>query len=175
VKGGAIRYLPVVVVVGVLIAWTAEHVVLSACSNCERPMSQGSVCAAIDSFDLVCHRAPWAHSKLHGHLSAKLPTSRILTKESLQDVRNLVDVDVPPCWLHGDLTPANILVREVAGESRVSLIDFGDSGHGDPLFDLVPLHLITFRSAPNLVAACTSTSLTPHGLYRLPIIPTMPV
>jgi Ser/Thr protein kinase RdoA (MazF antagonist) len=63
----------------------------------------------------------------------------------MQDVEGLVDVDVPPCWLHGDLTQANVLVREVGGASRVSLIDFGDCGHGDALFDFVPLHLVTFR------------------------------
>jgi len=63
----------------------------------------------------------------------------------MQDVKSLVEVGKLPCWLHGDLTPANILVQEVEGASSVSLIDFGDCGHGDPLFDIVPLHLITFR------------------------------
>ena len=63
----------------------------------------------------------------------------------VQEVESLVDLKSPPCWLHGDLTPANILVREEDGASRVSLIDFGDCGHGDVLFDFVLVHLITFR------------------------------
>ena len=39
----------------------------------------------------------------------------------------------PPVWLHGDLHPANILVRD----GRVSgIIDFGDITAGDPAADL---------------------------------------
>ncbi len=47
--------------------------------------------------------------------------------------------------LHGDLTPANILIQDGGKGIGVRLIDFGDAGFGDPLFDLVPLHLVTFR------------------------------
>ena len=39
----------------------------------------------------------------------------------------------PPVWLHGDLHPANILVRD----GRVTgVIDFGDITAGDPAADL---------------------------------------
>lgn len=39
----------------------------------------------------------------------------------------------PPLWLHGDLHPANILVRDGA---VVAVIDFGDVCAGDPAVDL---------------------------------------
>lgn len=41
--------------------------------------------------------------------------------------------DGPPLWLHGDLHPANVLVRD--GE-LCSVIDFGDLCGGDPATDL---------------------------------------
>ncbi len=62
-----------------------------------------------------------------------------------------------PCWVHGDLIAQNILISEqlrgevqAAGENvlahdAVQLIDFGDAGHGDPLYDLVLLLVKTFR------------------------------
>jgi aminoglycoside phosphotransferase (APT) family kinase protein len=57
----------------------------------------------------------------------------------------------PPLWLHGDLHPANILVRD----GRVSgVIDFGDITAGDPATDLAVAWLLlpleqhaTFRAA----------------------------
>lgn len=67
-----------------------------------------------------------------------------------------------PTWVHGDLTAENILlsgcllesggqapqeVHRGQGATGALLIDFADSGHGDPLFDFVPLLLRTFRWA----------------------------
>lgn len=65
----------------------------------------------------------------------------------LQDVEKLCPTESKPSFLHGDLTPANILIQGCANaaEAEVRLIDFGDAGFGDPLFDLIALHLITFR------------------------------
>ena len=39
----------------------------------------------------------------------------------------------PPVWLHGDLHPGNVVVRDAA---IVSVIDFGDLTSGDPASDL---------------------------------------
>ncbi|MGE3176949.1 MAG: aminoglycoside phosphotransferase family protein [Vicinamibacterales bacterium] len=39
----------------------------------------------------------------------------------------------PPLWLHGDLHPANLIVR---GERLHAVIDFGDVTSGDPAVDL---------------------------------------
>lgn len=65
-----------------------------------------------------------------------------------------------PSWLHGDLIAQNILVSEAftAGadweqhaskdglaQDAVQLIDFGDTGHGDPLYDLVLLLVEALR------------------------------
>ncbi|MER7734729.1 aminoglycoside phosphotransferase family protein [Streptomyces erythrochromogenes] len=43
--------------------------------------------------------------------------------------------DGPPVWLHGDLTPGNVLVD---GGRLTSVIDFGCTGVGDPACDLFP-------------------------------------
>ncbi|WP_363318340.1 aminoglycoside phosphotransferase family protein [Bosea sp. (in: a-proteobacteria)] len=41
----------------------------------------------------------------------------------------------PPVWLHGDLHPGNLLLRNGA---LVAVIDFGGLGVGDPACDLLP-------------------------------------
>jgi aminoglycoside phosphotransferase (APT) family kinase protein len=41
----------------------------------------------------------------------------------------------PPVWLHGDLSPGNVLVER---GRLVGLLDFGCTGVGDPAVDLVP-------------------------------------
>ncbi len=57
----------------------------------------------------------------------------------------------PPCWLHGDLHPANILVH---GGQVSGVIDFGDITSGDPAADLAVMWMLlparlhgTFREA----------------------------
>jgi hypothetical protein len=80
-----------------------------------------------------------------------------------------------PTWVHGDLTAENLLVssrllqlagmqdqrdqqqqleqqrqeeqQQAAVPAGVILIDFADGGHGDPLWDFVPLLLRTLRQA----------------------------
>jgi aminoglycoside phosphotransferase (APT) family kinase protein len=50
----------------------------------------------------------------------------------------------PPLWLHGDLHPANILVRR----GRLSaVIDFGDITAGDPATDLAAVWMLLPRAA----------------------------
>jgi aminoglycoside phosphotransferase (APT) family kinase protein len=41
----------------------------------------------------------------------------------------------PPVWLHGDLSPGNVVV---GGPRLVGLLDFGCTGVGDPAVDLIP-------------------------------------
>ncbi len=43
--------------------------------------------------------------------------------------------DKAPVWIHSDLLPANLLVRE---GSLSAVIDFGMMGIGDPSCDLIP-------------------------------------
>jgi len=51
--------------------------------------------------------------------------------------------DGPPVWIHGDLSPLNLLVKQ----GRISaVIDFGALGIGDPACDLIPAW--NFFSAP---------------------------
>lgn len=55
----------------------------------------------------------------------------------------------PPLWLHGDLHPANLLARDVGGDSEPELaavLDFGDMTSGDPATDLATAWL-TFDAA----------------------------
>ncbi|BDA43423.1 probable bifunctional arginine demethylase and lysyl-hydroxylase JM at N-terminal half [Coccomyxa sp. Obi] len=80
-----------------------------------------------------------------------------------------------PRWVHGDLIAQNILVSEqlrdqvqAAGmdglaHDAVRLIDFGDAGHGDPLYDLVLLLVKTFRCEVDLWEACLSATIEELG------------
>lgn len=43
--------------------------------------------------------------------------------------------DAPPVWIHGDLQPENLIVRE---RRLAAVIDFGGLGLGDPAPDLAP-------------------------------------
>lgn len=53
-----------------------------------------------------------------------------------------LDLDEEPrqTFIHGDLQPEHVLLRRPGGPSTVFL-DFGDSGVGDPAWDLVALSL----------------------------------
>lgn len=63
-----------------------------------------------------------------------------------------------PRLLHGDLSTFNILLEQLSAEEGVpcqwmpcAILDLGDAGHGDPLYDIVTAHLALFRSA---LASC---------------------
>lgn len=58
-----------------------------------------------------------------------------LVIETWQRVRATPDWSGDPVWIHGDLLPGNMLVRD----GRLSaVIDFGGLGLGDPAADLIP-------------------------------------
>ncbi len=52
----------------------------------------------------------------------------------------------PPCWLHGDLMPSNLLLRD----GRLSgVLDWATAGLGDPAVDLIPAwNLLTAETRP---------------------------
>ncbi|MEU6251566.1 aminoglycoside phosphotransferase family protein [Streptomyces sp. NPDC047043] len=52
-----------------------------------------------------------------------------------EDALRAPDWDGPPVWLHADLMPGNLLVRD---GRLTSVIDFGCMGVGDPACDLFP-------------------------------------
>lgn len=50
----------------------------------------------------------------------------------------------PPVWLHADLIPANLLVRD---GRLVGVLDFGAMATGDPAYDVTPAwHLLEWRA-----------------------------
>ncbi|NRQ33244.1 aminoglycoside phosphotransferase family protein [Nonomuraea sp. NN258] len=73
------------------------------------------------------------------------------TRAAIAQLRGLVDTDAvtavweaalriperegPPAWMHGDLSPGNVLL---AGGRLSAVIDFGAAGVGDPSVDLFP-------------------------------------
>lgn len=64
----------------------------------------------------------------------------------LQDVQKIVATNSSPTWLHGDLSSGNILIQEGSTDDSVNinLVDFGDSGFGEALYDFIPLHIDAF-------------------------------
>lgn len=85
-----------------------------------------------------------------------------------------------PSWIHSDIMDDNILtertpkmgsftdakstgVRELEELSSIHIIDFSDLSIGDPLFDLIPLHLDVFRGDIDLLREYL-------GSYQLPFL-----
>lgn len=65
----------------------------------------------------------------------------------------LLDLQRPPVFLHGDLHAGHLFV-EGADPRLTGVIDFTDARSGDARYDLVALHLGTFRGDKTLLAAC---------------------
>ncbi len=66
-------------------------------------------------------------------LGDRVDTARV--EAAWDDAVSAPDWAGPPVWIHGDLQPGNLLVRE----GRLSaVIDFGGLGLGDPAVDLMP-------------------------------------
>ncbi|KAK9868021.1 hypothetical protein WJX84_009099 [Apatococcus fuscideae] len=76
--------------------------------------------------------------------------------------------DHMPSWLHEDIGPANILVNS-SSSSRpdykfLHVLDFADGGHGDPLSDIVILHLYTLHCQPALLKSFMTAYRTTFAL-----------
>ncbi|XP_020176896.1 lysine-specific demethylase JMJ21 isoform X1 [Aegilops tauschii subsp. strangulata] len=68
-----------------------------------------------------------------------------------------------PCWIHSDIMDDNILTQRSLTDAKstgdrdlekldaVNIIDFSDLSIGDPLCDLIPLHLDVFRGDIDLL------------------------
>ena len=66
----------------------------------------------------------------------------------------LVDRSNPPRLLHGDLTADHAVGRLTPNGWHIqAIIDFGDALVGDPLYELIPLHLDLFRCDKRLLSA----------------------
>ncbi|MEU4526476.1 aminoglycoside phosphotransferase family protein [Amycolatopsis sp. NPDC024027] len=52
----------------------------------------------------------------------------------------------PPCWVHGDLMPSNLLLRD---DRLAGVLDWATAGLGDPAADLIPAwNLLTAETRP---------------------------
>jgi hypothetical protein len=72
----------------------------------------------------------------------------------LPPIGELVDTTAQPCLLHGDITGDHVLgAVERDHWSMRALIDFGDALAGDPVYELIPLHLDCFRCDKRLLRA----------------------
>ena len=88
-----------------------------------------------------------------------VPTSQIHTDVStlIAELRPAISEKANICFLHSDVKDMNIMCT--AGDELLALIDWGDSGWGDPTFDFaqiplaaIPYVLEGYRAiAPNLL------------------------
>lgn len=70
----------------------------------------------------------------------------------LPPVIQLIPKARKPRFLHGDLTADHVLVHQVGSAWRIrALIDLGDTIVGDPLFELIALHLDLFQNNKRLL------------------------
>lgn len=95
--------------------------------------------------------------------------------DGLIDVRRVVEVwddalaapawDGPPVWLHADLIPPNLLVRD---GDLAGVLDFGAMATGDPAYDVTPAwHLLDRVTRPEfleIVEADDATRRRARGL-----------
>ena len=121
----------------------------------------------LGGFLRALHRPAPVDAPINPYRGIPLPERDALTREAIAKLTGEVDVPVvlarweelaatppwtgPPLWLHGDLHPANLVVR--AGR-LVGVIDFGDLTSGDPATDLMVAWALLPRAAhPTLRAA----------------------
>ena len=65
---------------------------------------------------------------------------------------DLIPSEDKPTFLHADITADHILVQKVGLEWKIrALIDFGDALVGDPLFELIALHIDLFQCDKELL------------------------
>ncbi|GMH39012.1 hypothetical protein BSKO_06910 [Bryopsis sp. KO-2023] len=87
-----------------------------------------------------------------------------------------------PCWLHGDMTHDNILTtlddkphkngvipaeppqENGAFNPPVTVIDFGDAGHGDALYDFVAVAISSLKCKEDLMAPFLDSYLRNRGV-----------
>ena len=60
-------------------------------------------------------------------------------REVWEDALAATDWDGPPVWLHGDLHPANVVVRD---GTLAGVVDFGELGAGDPATDVAAAWIV---------------------------------
>lgn len=62
-----------------------------------------------------------------------------------------------PSWLHGDVTHDNMFVScsnsdaDSTSSAAMNMIDFGDAGHGDPIYDFVAASISTLKCKEKLL------------------------
>jgi hygromycin-B 7''-O-kinase len=88
---------------------------------------------------------------LPSHLIAQLETY-------LPSANELIDATMPPCLIHADLNADHVLGAWDHGSWQPGgIIDFGDARVGDPVYELVALHLGLFAANKKLLAACLAS------------------
>lgn len=85
----------------------------------------------------------------------------------LQDENGQLEVGKSISWIHSDVMDDNIHI-EACGENEKSwrathIIDLSNLSIGDPICDLIPIHLDVFRGEPRLLRQFLES-------YKLPLV-----
>ncbi|UGT61722.1 aminoglycoside phosphotransferase family protein [Nocardia asteroides] len=104
------------------------------------PITGGDAADALAGFLRALHRAAPADAPVNLGRSDPLAGVREGLDRIAAEAREVVEMALavpgwqrPPVWLHGDLHPANVIVRD---GTLAGVIDFGDMCAGDPATDL---------------------------------------
>jgi aminoglycoside phosphotransferase (APT) family kinase protein len=134
----------------------------------EHPIEDlGAAAATLGSFLVALHQPGAVDAPKNPYRGVPLASRAASTEQRIEQMADTVDGPAvrscwnealqvpqwpgPPLWLHGDLHPANLLVRD---GDLAAVIDFGDLTAGDPATDLSvawmlfpPILHATFRAA----------------------------
>jgi aminoglycoside phosphotransferase (APT) family kinase protein len=148
----------------------------------EQPADLSTAAVALGQFLRALHQPAPAEAPHNPWRSVPLAARTSVLKDHLQPVDGLVDRAAvlelwaralsappwsgPPQWIHGDLHPGNLLVRE----GRLSaVIDFGDLAAGDPATDLSIIWMLLPPSTRSVFRASARGEFAPvddHTVLR---------
>ncbi len=144
----------------------------------ETAVRLGRFVAELQGIDMIDAPAPGSEGFSRGLPLARADTAvrRVLPQcEGMIDVRRVVAAwddalaapvwDGRPVWLHADLIPPNLLVRD---GNLAGVLDFGAMATGDPAYDVTPAwHLLDRDSRPEfleIVGADDATCRRARGI-----------
>jgi hygromycin-B 7''-O-kinase len=129
--------------------------------------ADGPLRASWDAYDAFLARQRLECAAAHAQRGVLPPALVGQIDGYLPSLDDLTDHGAPPALLHADLNWDHLLGVSEGGRWRpTGIIDFGDAMVGDPLYELVVLHVGLFRCDTSLLRAFLAAYGPPPSLLR---------